>query len=250
MDIVTELERLSDLYRSGDLSDDEYVAAKAAVLTARLDAGGGARPADDVGRSVRDDIGTGGAGDRDDDPSDGDWAELDGDAALDDEAFGADRPRGGGAGWVLGGLATALIGLYIIGSAVVAGSSARSMIDAQSQVVSSWGTFGDVTITDANGRPISVSPRTSPLQPVHDAMSASIGQAAGLQALFGIALLGLGGWQLARGTERRGAGGVHLRFGPGPSTGRAVGHTPDGHVTLDSGPMADRLFGSGPGSLD
>lgn len=244
MDLVTELERLSDLHRIGDLTADEYLAAKAALLTARLD-GVGDGDARRTAAGRRDDVDEGF-----DEGDDDVWDVDDPDIAADDGLPGA--PAGGrGGAWILSGLMTALFGLYQIGSAVVGGRGTSAMIDAQSRVAARWMTYGGGVVTDANGQPIELrGGAPSSLQPVYDAMDRSVGQAAGLQMLFGLGLVGLGGWQISRGTGRGAGGGVRFHFGPAPMPHHPFGPGLAPSRSRDLGRSATTIhtFGIGPGS--
>lgn len=178
MDIVTELERLNDLHRSGALTADEFGAAKAALLAGRpaaeavLDGGVGDPGSASAPRYV------GSGYDR---------------APEQMRAYEASARSGR----KIAGLVCLIIGAFWILFALAEANQARSFIDAM-PAAPSWagmpGMFGDMSITDASGQPIQVSPPEGIDQPIRRSMKAGISQTAGLNVLFGLVFVIAGVW--------------------------------------------------------
>ncbi|MCC7018752.1 MAG: SHOCT domain-containing protein [Ardenticatenales bacterium] len=178
MDVVTKLERLNELHRSGALTADEFGAAKAAILAGRPSA-----------EAVLD----GGVGD----PGSG--------SAPRHVGSGYDRApeqmrayeASARSGRKIASLVCLIIGAFWILFALAGAKQARSFIDAM-PAAPSWagmpGTFGDMTITDASGQPIQVSPPESIDQPIRRSMKAGISQTAGLNVLIGLVFVVAGVW--------------------------------------------------------
>ncbi len=183
MGITDELERLTELHRSGSLSAEEFNAAKSALLAGH----GGAEA-----------------------PADGRYAEPEQSEPFAPSASGvrpsreqdlsaAPRPQGTSILLVLG-VIVVLFGLYTIVTAVVGGSAAQTFVDSM-PTGQMPGMFGEMTITDADGRPITVSPMTSPAGSQQNAMKSAIGTSMFLSVLWGVGLVGIGYWLYRRGSH-------------------------------------------------
>lgn len=178
MDVVTELERLNELHRSGALTADEFGAAKAALL---------------AGRPVAEAAPDGGVGD----PGSGSAPRYVGseyDRAPEQMAAyeASARP-----GRQIVGVVCLIIGAFWILFTLTGASQARSFIDAM-PAAPPWsgmpGMSGDMIITDASGNPIQVSPPESIDQPMRRSMKSGISQMAGLNVLFGLVFVVAGAW--------------------------------------------------------
>lgn len=195
MDIVTELDRLSEMHRSGSLTAEEFSAAKAALLASRPAAGAGA------GGVAAQDSGVAGSG--------SEWASTPGLLAADSAPYR--RPVAQGPTYsarVIVGVICILFGLFRIGSTLVGASMAQSYLDAMPSMSSSGfpGTLGEATFTDANGRPIDISPSPSFDQPIRGQMKSAIGMTATLGVLFGLVFLIPGVWLVVGGRGGANAG--------------------------------------------
>ncbi|MEO8084993.1 MAG: hypothetical protein ABI780_14315 [Ardenticatenales bacterium] len=196
MDVVTELERLSEMNRSGALTAEEFATAKAAILAGR--------PAVNTGMGAD----AGGA--------DTEWARerVQARAGASGSAGPGPRyaaPRSGSSVGVVIGVLCALIGLYWIVSALfVAGQAESFMNEAESfKNTMPSGSFsgmpGEVTFTDSEGRPIAVDSPFNRVDSMQQQMKSSISQAAGLNVIFGLVLVVAGIW-LGMASRRRTSG--------------------------------------------
>lgn len=192
MDVVAELERLSEMNRSGALTAEEYAAAKAVVLAGR--------PAVDTGFGAE--AGSAGPGPR------------------------YDAPRSGSSVGVVVGVACALVGLYWMVSALFVAGQAQSLVNTMPSGSFS-GMPGGVTFTDPDGRPVTIDSPFDRVDSMQQRMKSSISQAAGLQAAFGLALVVAGIW-LGTASRRRISGlqaatGADASSPIGPGDRRADG---------------------------